>query len=224
MNAVVRELGRFTSAEDVDCIAGVLQRWLTLLQYDLTQVLGSLLHPSWPGRCARPSRMLPWHWGLWHSAHPISGSEPYSHARAGHPSWALWSRLQQKQRSLSYCSGTGQVPAAVETGRGRATQDRQPLWTALNALLGLMDAPAMAHLLGCFPAFPDIALHLALTGAAVSWPALSILRHIFSTAQSQVRRCWTVPNSSAHLLEMTATAVHSICALHMLEHAVAPSG
>lgn len=38
MSAVVRELGRFTTAEDVDCIAGVLQRWLTLLEYDLSQV------------------------------------------------------------------------------------------------------------------------------------------------------------------------------------------
>ena len=48
MNAVVRQLGRFTSAEDVDCIAGVLQRWLTLLQYDLAQVIRPLLLGSWP--------------------------------------------------------------------------------------------------------------------------------------------------------------------------------
>ena len=48
MNAEVRQLGRFTSAEDVGCIAGVLQRWLTLLQYDLTQVTSPLLLGSWP--------------------------------------------------------------------------------------------------------------------------------------------------------------------------------
>ena len=79
-----------------------------------------------------------------------------------------------------------QVPAAVETGRPRATQDRQPLWTALNALLGLMDVPAMAHVMTHFPAFLDIAAQVALTGSAISWPALSILRHIFSTLKGQV--------------------------------------
>ena len=79
-----------------------------------------------------------------------------------------------------------QVPAAVETGRPRAVQDRQPLWTALNALLGLMDVPAMAHVMTHFPAFLDIAAQWALTGSAIAWPALSILRHIFSTLKGQV--------------------------------------
>ena len=119
--------------------------------------------------------MMPWHGVPWnHAQQPWQGSTPVLDppAEAALPLMLIVAM---------------QVPAAVETGRGRATQDRQPLWTALNALLGLMDAPAMAHLLGCFPAFLDIALQLALTGTAVSWPALSILRHIFGTAQSQVR-------------------------------------
>lgn len=38
VSPVVRELGRFTSQADVDCIASVLQRWLHLLQFDLYEV------------------------------------------------------------------------------------------------------------------------------------------------------------------------------------------
>ena len=83
-----------------------------------------------------------------------------------------------------------QVPATVPTLRPRARQDRQALWQALNSMLGLMDTPAMAHLLAeCFPgqpAFLDIACQDALSGAPVAWPVLSCLKHVFNTLGCRV--------------------------------------
>ena len=80
-----------------------------------------------------------------------------------------------------------QVPAKPPSPRPRTQQPRQPLWLALNAVLGLMDTEAMLHLLDLCPGFLDVALNCARSGGPASWPAVSCLKSMFASAGALVR-------------------------------------
>lgn len=105
--------------------------------------------------------------------------------------------------AISHRSTHEQVPT-WPSPRPRLQQPRQPLWLALNAVLGLMDTEAMLHVLDLCPELLDIAVNCARSGSPASWPAVGCLKTMFASAAHQVSQKAAEDCQRGHALSLLA--------------------
>lgn len=71
-------------------------------------------------------------------------------------------------------------------GRTRYLWHSQPVWQALNVVLGLMEAPVLAYLLSSFPQISQITFAFARRAEPFCWPGLACIASLYQNADARV--------------------------------------